>query len=118
MNSATGTATAAEVRRIEVAHLGSWILSRLGGRKCADFGLGILPPGAVAAATPQVADGCAASAADGRAVACKSGARRRLCGLCCGRAGGRAACEDWRSGDRERRKNGCLSLSWEERVHG
>jgi hypothetical protein len=85
----TRTAIEVQGRRNELGHLGSRILVRLGGRKCADFGVALLPPGAVAAAKPRVADECAASAADGRAVGGNSGARRRLCGL----RRGRAACE-------------------------
>jgi hypothetical protein len=90
MNSATRTAIEVQGRRTEVCHLGYRILVRLGGRKCADFGVGLLPPGVVAAAKPRVANECVASAGDGRAVGGNSGAWRRLCGLRCGRV----ACED------------------------
>ena len=118
MSSARRTAIAVQGRRIEVAHLGSWISLRFGGRKCAGFDLGLLPPGAVAAAKPQVADGCAASAADGWVRSSWQVRRSAAAMRTFSRAGGRrVACEkteERRLG--EKRRDGCLSWGKEYTV--
>jgi hypothetical protein len=43
MNSVTRTTIKFQVRRTQLGHHGSWSLVRHGGRKCVDFGVGLLP---------------------------------------------------------------------------
>lgn len=42
MNSVTRTTIKFQVRRTQLGHHGSWSLVRHGGRKCVDFGVGLL----------------------------------------------------------------------------